>query len=874
MKQVGNLKKRALYLYPIIAVMALPAAGWAQQAASQAPPARLSEQGLLSEVIVTANRREETVNTIPMSIAAVTQEELDHRGLNGLAQLQDLVPGLNVTNSVAGVANFSIRGIAATTGAATTGVYMDDVSLTKRNNSGVNQNNGAPMPVLYDTERVEVLKGPQGTLYGGGSEGGTVRVITRGASLTTMSGSLKLVGSKVDGGDLGYEIAGAIGGPIVQDKLGFRLSATSQHKGGSVDVVDPYNNGAVVHSNADSSDTKAAHLNVLWQVTDNAELSYMGYYSKFESNGGPGAVTLPLNKGQTFTTPQICNSRVRPTTVVGGWTPTAAVCPANGVSTATVYVRKAATYGPFDYLDGHNSITPTDGKLNPASTETTINSIALKYDFDAFEIKSITSYLTDHTTGNTPDGSAAAPGQSTTVYATTVKGFPLYSAYPGYNGRFVSSNQREAIQEELRLTSRGDGPLSYTGGIFISSAKTHINYNIVGDYNGALQSLYGISQATRFGMPDVTDGVLSRLQATLKDKEVAAYGEASYKITPRLKVTAGIRYSDLEFDFTQRLYGVVPGRAMSDPYAYVAGVQKDSPTTPKVGVEYKLTDHGMVYANASRGFRGGGVNTQVNATLCATGLTNLGLAITDIPTGYSSDAVWSYESGGKFRLFDNKLQLNAAAYYIDWTDMQVSVTLAGCGQNFTINGGHTVSKGLDLQAQFRPTKDLSLSMSAGYNNSGYVDPVYAPGTSATKTVVFNKGDTLNVPELSGTATAQYELDLMGHPSFIRLDYNYQGRQNQGASYGAAGYNPFTHYVRAVQYLNLRAGVAYSGWDLNLYVNNLTDEHRPNGAVGNGIGQCNAATGGPTCSTFGTYNPFIQVNYQTARTIGAQASYRF
>lgn len=872
MTQIRNLKKRALYLYPIIAVLALPSAGWAQQVAAQQPV--LNDQGLLSEVVVTANRRAQTVNTIPMSIAAVTQEELDHRGLNGLAQLQDIVPGLNVTNAVAGVANFSIRGIAATTGAATTGVYMDDVSLTKRNNSGVNQNNGAPMPVLYDTERVEVLKGPQGTLYGGGSEGGTVRIITRGASLTSMSGSVRLVGSKVSGGNLGSEFAGAIGGPIVQDKLGFRFSATAQHKGGSIDVVDPYNNGALVHENADRSDTKAAHLNLLWQATDKAQISYTGYVSKFKSEGGPGTATRTMTPGQTFTTPQVCNSKVRPATVVGGWVPTTVACPANGLSTPTVYVRKAATYGPFDYLNGHNSITPTDGKLNPASTDTTINSISLQYEFDGFEVKSITSYLTDHTQGNTPDGSAAAPGQSTTLYATSVKGFPLYGAYPGYNGRFISSNERNALQEELRLTSRGQGPLSYTGGLFISSAKTHINYNIVGDYNGAAQSLYGISQATRFGMPDVSDGVLSRLQATLKDKEVAAYGEAAYKITPRLKVTAGVRYSDLQFDFTQRLYGVVPGRGINDPYASVVGNQKDKPITPKVGVEYKLAERGMVYANASRGFRGGGVNTQVNATLCATGLTSLGLSISDIPKAYNSDAVWSYESGGKFRLFDNKLQLNAAAYYIDWTDMQVAVTLAGCGQNFTINGGHTTSKGLDLQAQFRPTQDLSFSVAAAYNRSGYVDPVYAPGASVTKTIVYNKGDTLNVPEFSGTATAQYEHELLGHPSFVRLDFNFQGRQNQGPSYGSAAYNPYTHYIRSVQSLNLRAGVGYSGWDLNVYVNNLLDEHRVSNTAGNGIAQCNAVTGGPSCSVFGVYNPVVQVNYQTARTIGAQASYRF
>jgi outer membrane receptor protein involved in Fe transport len=133
---------------------------------------------LLEEVTVTATRQTETANRIPMSIAAVTQESLDQIGIKSASDLTQIVPALTLVNQTAGVGTFAIRGIVATTGAATTGVYLDDTALTKRNNPGVSQNNGAPLPLLFDLQRVEVLKGPQGTLYGGSSQGGTIRFIT------------------------------------------------------------------------------------------------------------------------------------------------------------------------------------------------------------------------------------------------------------------------------------------------------------------------------------------------------------------------------------------------------------------------------------------------------------------------------------------------------------------------------------------------------------------------------------------------------------------------------------------------------------------------------------------------------------------------
>lgn len=128
--------------------------------------AQATAEPTISEVVVTATRQSETVNKVPFTVQAVTQTVLDQQGIKNATDLVRIVPGLNVAATSSTLATFSIRGVVGGTGAATTGVYLDDTNLTKRANGGVAQQNGAPVPLLYDLERVEVLKGPQGTLYG------------------------------------------------------------------------------------------------------------------------------------------------------------------------------------------------------------------------------------------------------------------------------------------------------------------------------------------------------------------------------------------------------------------------------------------------------------------------------------------------------------------------------------------------------------------------------------------------------------------------------------------------------------------------------------------------------------------------------------
>jgi len=850
-------------------------------AGSLAAPCALAQDGgnQLEEVVVTATRQADTVNRVPLSISAVTQRTLDQQGLKDARDLQQVVPALAVVNQTAGVATFAIRGIVATTGAATTGVYLDDTALTKRNNPGVAQNNGAPTPTLFDLERVEVLKGPQGTLYGGSSQGGTIRFITPQPSFTTYSGLGRLEVNRLKGGETGYDLGLAVGGPIVQDKLGFRVSGIARKTAGWVDVLDPYNNGALVEKNANTTKEWAVRAAVAAQLTERGKATLAWYRSDFWAEGGPSSVTdvyAPNGQraaaGQTYTTPATCyNNSARPPTATTA--PAAVACPA--VLPTGWFRREAQTYGPFGYIGEDDSIAPYDGKIRPSRTLNEVGSLTLDYEWDTLTAKSITSYVHDRTTSDSPE--SHDPGRvQTTLENPGRTQFPLFRPMPDYAGRFQSRNRRYGIQQELRLSSpAGQRPFSWVAGVYYSNLHTHIDYVISGNYDRADLALYGLNSTQRYGTPN-PGAFVSVLDADINDIEFAGFGEANYWVTEKLKLIAGIRASRVEMKFTQGNYGQLSARPNIDaPFAFVSGQAQASPITPKVGAQYQFTETDMVYVNAAKGFRAGGVNVPLNPQVCTAGLALFGLTVDDIPRQYGPDTVWSYEAGGKFRMLDNSLQLNVAAYQIDWTDIQVTTSAQGCGQNWNQNGGKARSRGFDVQADWRATSHLTVSGSAGYTDAKYIEPVLGPKPLVgNPAVTFNKGDPLAVPKWQATLGLRYDFQLGAMPGYVRADYQYQGKYVNGSGYGTGNYNPFSQDVGATDVVNLRAGMTVGSVDVNVFANNVLDSRDKLGNAGNGQTGCNAATGGVGCTAYSLFQPFVAQSYQRPRTVGVQANYRF
>lgn len=867
----SDLAKSALALQVCATGMVLLATGVVAVAAE--------DSGVLEEIQITATRQESTVNRVAMSVAAVTQSALDEIGIKSASDLTQVVPALTLVNQTAGVGTFAIRGIVATTGAATTGVYLDDTALTKRNNPGVSQNNGAPLPLLFDLQRVEVLKGPQGTLYGGSSQGGTIRFITPTPSLTDWSGAMRAETSWVSGGAPSTEFGAAVGGPLVENSLGMRVSAITRNTGGWIDTRDVYNNGRIDREDANSTREWAVRGALAKRLGEDAMVTLAYYHSSFRSEGGPGSQTevyapdgSRAGPGQTYTTPETCydTSTRSPTATTA---PPAVSC----ASPTVTYRRAAQTYGPFGYLGKDESLTPFDGVYGIGKTVTSVPSLTFDAAFGGLDFKSITSFIADRTTGDGGEGHDVSRVQ-TTLENPGRTSFPLFEPLHVFAGRFISANKRTGFEQELRLSSpEGNGRLSWVAGAFYSRLKTNIDYIITGDYDAADLALYGLTSEQRYGVPN-PGGYVSVLDAGLVDTEYALFGEGTLALTDTLKLTAGLRLSQVELEFTQANYGQLSARPdVNSPFAYVEGKGKDKPVTPKLSLQWEPVVGKLVYLTAAEGFRAGGVNVPLNPQVCTAGLAQFGLTVDDIPRQYGPDTVRSYELGGKFRMLDNRMQLNVAVYNIEWEDIQVTTSAQGCGQNWNQNGGKARSRGFDVQLDYRPVNPLTLSLSLGTVDAKYSEPVLGPEPTVPgikQAVTFNKGDPLGVPDLQGNAGARYDFTALGQRAYARLDYLYTGSYLQGSSFGTGNYNPFTRNVGSVAQVNARFGVDVEGWNLSVYATNLLNSRDKVGNSGNGRGGCNAATGGEGCTAYSLFNPFVSQAYQKPRVLGLQANYRF
>ena len=918
-----------LFMSTALGSVLLAQSAAAQEAAAAAANAAQSNDAqVLGDVVVTATRQADTVNRVPLSISAVTQKALDQQGIKNVSDLQRTVPALTVSAVTAGVATFTIRGIAGTGGAttATTGVYLDDIPLQKRSTNGVQQNNGTPAPPLFDLDRVEVLRGPQGTLFGGSSEGGTIRFITPQPSLTRYSAAVRAEVSGTHYGSGGYEGGLEVGGPIIQDKLGFRATIDNRHNGGYIDLVDPYNPTKVVYKDANSSDSISYRLAVAWAPSENSRATFSYYRSHQAVADATSGSLRSVNHG--FSTPSYCNAVPAANSVSTSVVLAAVPCPANAIPGQTVngiYMRPSQTYpGPYNFQPFQNfasNVTKT-----PLRSEFSAPSLTLDSNFEHMAVKSITSYIEDEEKSlsyETPQvtGSQGFSDQQGNLYqpgstvafvngkTNVTTGANLFAPFPYWEGQVSSKNRRFGLIQELRFSSTGDPkPLSWVAGIYYSNIRGSVYYWNAQQTDQQAKLLFNVLSSQRYtervplatgqtcanlnlapGVPSLTSGgncfvglfalpgaLVSNRYQTQKDVEVAAFGEINWWLTDRFKATAGVRLSRTSFNYNQIVFGQLSG--WTTPTAANAGLTNgavtESPITPKFGLQYQITDNDMLYATAAKGYRAGGVNVPLAVAICGPGLALIGLTVDDAPKTYGSDSVWSYEGGGKFRLFGNKLQLNTSAYRIDWQNVQLGVSIPSCGPTFIQNAGTIRSQGFDLQAQGRIYGGLTGNLAVGYDNAQYTQTATGPqpknGSPATP--VVQKGDKVPVPPWTVAFGLQYDFAMGKYAAFVRGDYQYTAKYFGSFGPGVNGYSPDTRNLPSATQVNLRAGINIDKFDFNLFVNNLLDSTDTLGLSG-GRGGCTPNTDA-SCATFTSYNPFISATTFRPRTIGAQLNYRY
>lgn len=899
-----------------VSTLALPHTASAQTGAPSGEPT------VLEDIVVTATRQSDAVSKVPLSVSAVDQKGLDRQSVKSVGDLARLVPSLTITGQNAGVATFSIRGIVSAGGAtsATTGVYLDDVALQKRNGAGAFQNNGTPTPPLFDLERVEVLRGPQGTLFGGSSQGGTLRFITPRPSLTDYSAYVRSEVSSINAGEVGGELGVALGGPIVQDKLGFRVSAFRGHVPGYVDIVDPLAGGALRYKDVNSQDNQSFRGALLWMPVERASLGLSYFQSRQFARNASNSWTLPI--AGTVTTPSYCYNRLPPTAVSPANPPTAVPCPAGAIP-ATMFQRPAQTYGPFPYLEEpYHSI---DLERSPITTRLKTGSLSAEYDLGLATVKLISSFLADEAEGSTfhsqyytnSQGAVSRTGVPYGPGSTVRFGGPvadMTSGFPIVPRQFiirpVSDNSRHGVIHELRITSDPTlRPVSFVAGIYAARYDTKSLFQWSAPLDALTQATSGLRGNQRFtqriplvagqtcanltlpaGTPSTTSGgacfvgldplpggVTNRREQKLTDSEIAGYGELNAHLSSKLRVIAGVRVSHVKFDYYQVTAG--PEYGWNIPTVENTGITQgsisQSPVTPKVGVQYQVTDNDMLYATAAKGFRAGGVNTVPSVAICGAGLSAAGLTPADIPSTFGADTVWSYEGGGKFRLFGNRVQLNASAFVIDWSEVQFNVTLPGCGQAFILNAGAARSLGADFDVQARVTDSLLATLAIGYNKAEYTATATGPTprNGGAATPVVQDGDKLPTPPWTVNLGLQYDFQVFGKlPAYFRGNYQYTAAYFRTPGPGVVTFAPDIRRAESTQQVNLRAGLVHDGLEFSLFVNNLTNSKDQLGLTG-GRSAC-APNSDPACANFNIYNPVFSATTLRPREIGLQASYRY
>jgi iron complex outermembrane receptor protein len=796
--RAGNTFRPVLTAAVLAVLAGAPAVAWTQTApASEAAPG-------LQEIVVTATRHEESLSKVPLSVTALTQENLDIRGIKDFQDVAKFTPGVNIDNS--GTNNISIRGIASTGGAGTTGIYIDDTPIQMR---ALAFNPDEALPKSFDIDRVEVLRGPQGTLFGAGSEGGTVRYITTQPSLTKTSVYGRAELSYTQGGAPSYEAGVAAGGPIVDGTFGARASVWYRKDGGWIDRVDPTAANplaAVLDKNANHDETVLVRLAAIWAPSDRWTLTPSFYYQDRQRNDVENYWPIYSNPGS----------------------------------------------------DRYVSANPTQ---RSAPDNFYLPALKIEGDFGAARLISNTSYYhRKNTTGY--DGTLynlgfyqSLLGLSGSSLLVDGNGVHLPPDVPGlpsvinYRAPASVQNIQQNFTQEIRLQSTDpNAKLVWTTGLFFSENRQHYLEQIYDPLaENFFQRLAGSSVADFFAYcavvpnpdgscpqaltpsPLLSNGDSYILSTQAKDTQFAWFGEATYSFTDTLKATVGARVSKTKFTFDSYTAG---------PQLYAAP-QVASPGnsetffTPKVGLEYQMDSHNLFYVTYAKGFRPGGGNNPIPEAACAQDAQNMGLT-NGFPGSFDSDTVQSYEIGAKNN-FSNRVKLASSVYYIKWNNIQQTVIPPICQISFITNLGQAEAKGVDFQAEFAVTGSFTAEIAAGYTDARYTKDSLLPAAPGAPPVMplVAKGDAIvgqsGQPGAPFTASVglEYRFSAFDHESFVRADYSYEGRAKwlgAGQDPNTLQFDPANYTVDATNFVTLRAGTTFGGWQVAAFIDNLTDTH--------------------------------------------------
>jgi iron complex outermembrane receptor protein len=748
----------------------------------------------LQEVTVTANRREQTLEQVPYSMSVISGDQIAKTGVTDIASLSSQVPGLSLYDygaRASGATAPIIRGINAT-GQPTRAFrsFEQDPVGTYIGNSPVDG-----YFQLDDLKQIEVLRGPQGTLYGAGALGGALRLIPNSPELGKFSGSLEGSGGRLAHSDgTSYKVDGVLNISL-GDTIAFRVSAKYAYDPGFIDAYglfqrssnsvsgvpllanpsDPVNSSPIYGSKQDWNfqRTFTGRASMLWKPTEDFKVEAAVLHSELRGDGGP------------FVNP----------TFAGGTSPfdPAATLPAGG------------RYNEFSQVD------------QPYSRYTTLASLDLSYDVGFATVSSTTSY--HKTSGQLlEDGSYNLAGVGDGGY------LPYYAGSPT-NPRFVYdqtfADQAHTFTQEIRLVSTPgpDKMFDYTVGLYYEDQTREGKWTIANPGTAERSVAQGCTDAVFYGSAPpvcaVTSGVndVTFIQddtQNFQDKSI--FGELTYHFLPHAQITGGARYFKQQFTDAQ-LYEdfAFPTLIPAEPHHSPA-----SKATFKVNPSYEYADHQYVYALWSQGFRRGGANS---VPLVGIFQESPQLA------SYTPDKTNNYEAGLKGR-FANGVSYTIAAFDIKWDNPQISSSLPS-GNLAVYNGKKAESKGMELDTSGPIAFGLGYALGFSYVDAKLTESFSLPANNGHGVIVDglisgSAGQQLpGSPKTSATATLTYDTPLAaGYDLNVLLNGAYHSVivLNLTNSLGTTAVQKSSTY----EVFNLSATVNHAPWHVTAYATNLFD----------------------------------------------------
>ena len=753
--------KRVDLHHHAISGVALGLAGLLAQQA-QAQQATHGDTGQLEEIVVTAEKREATIETTAISITALSGGDIQDRGFTDLAALMKTVPGVSIRTSGPGMTEFEMRGVASNGGnSPTVGFYFDETSLTAP--AATNEGKIVISPDLYDLSRVEVLRGPQGTLYGSGSMGGTIKVVPNAPNPEAFDASAEVKFADTDHGGFDHAENGMVNLPFWGDKAALRIVASYSYDSGWIDrvVIAPGQ----------------------FPLPSGLVSSPFGPYYTVRGN----VLAAPIAT-EYHDVNDVEKSAVRLSAVFK---------PVDGLTITPSYFYQSLRSGGLPYID---STPGTDAFYQPFDTperyrdEFRLEALSVKYHTDAFEISSATAYWSRH-----------EPLQQDTQESWTTYLLPLGLGLTGYtagNGNLGQSyayedNNQHQTTEELRVSSVGDTRFKWLFGYFYS--------DFVSPWDIVFPSQSGASN------PNIGTNDLFSYFTPFKILQQSFFGEVTYNITEPLSVTVGARRYHYDSAVYLDQFGGLAGGLTQQ-----AASENEQGVTPKATLSYQFDKDLLVYATAAKGFRPGGgtgpVPTQ-GATSCEAQLQveyNSHGAFVAGPVLFNSDTIWSYELGEKWRSSDNRLSVNAAAYFENWNGVQQTNSLSSCGYVYTANAGDAHVYGGELEVNAVVVHDLQALANVSYSHSTLVTASLVDASSSAGSPIQQ------VPKVTGTLALSYRHQLTDELAVTaRAESTYTGSRTDATFY--------VNTLPSYDLTNIRAGVDAGRWSAVLFVNNVADK---------------------------------------------------